>query len=203
VLEAKGDPAVESSPGNPIRSLARRRLAAALVSVLVTACAGSHGDAATPDASLPAYSPEAAVLFDDVLAPAVFGFDPEGRTPSKDPKLKERTRQAEFVVVARVETVSRIGGVEHHGAYEITLDPVGAALAGDKPSEPIVLRVPATNPSYTWVDGAGAHWVGSQLIVFARHYQGDPGAALHFRCEPDTPDMRAAVDRNAGLRLLR
>src|SRR5262249_48373949 len=145
----KSDPAVERSLGTPLRSLTRRRLAAALLFVAATACAGSHDDPASPDGSLAWYSPEAAVLFDDVLAPAVFGFDPEGRTPAKDPKLKERTRQAEFVVVARVETVSRIGGVEHHGAYEITLDPVGTALAGDKPAEPIVLRVPATNPSYT------------------------------------------------------
>lgn len=180
-----------------------RRFIATFLLLAATACGGGHDDAAAPVSSLPPYSPEAAVLFDDVLAPAVFGFDPEGRTPAKDPKLKDRTRLAEFVVVARVETVSRVGGVEHHGAYEITLDPVGSALAGDTPPEPIVLNVPATNPSYTWVDGAGARWVGSRLIVFGRHYRDDRVAALHFRCEPDTPDMRAAVDRNAGLRLLR
>jgi hypothetical protein len=142
------------------------------------------------------------VLFDDELAPAVFGFDPEGRNPAKDPKLKERTRLAEFVVVARVETVSRTG-LEHHGSYELTLDPAGAPLAGDEPAGPIFLTVPATNPSYGWVDGAGARWVGSRLIVFGRHYRAEHGAALHFRCEPDTPEMRAAIDRNAGLRLLR
>jgi hypothetical protein len=190
-------------PLPPLPSLARRGIATALLVVAATACGASHDDAQSPASSLPSYSPEAAVLFDDVLAPAVFGFDPEGRTPAKDPKLKDRTRLAEFVVVARVETVSRVGGVEHHGAYEITLDPIGAALAGDTPSGPILLNVPATNPSYTWVDGAGAHWVGSRLIVFGRHYRDDRVPTLHFRCEPDTPDMRAAVDRNAGLRLLR
>lgn len=198
-MERSREPPV---PHPPLRSLARRRFVSTLLVLAASAC-GTGPDAASPESTLPIYSPEAAVLFDDVLAPAVFGFDPEGRTPAKDPKLKDRTRLAEFVVVARVETVSRVGGVEHHGAYELTLDPIGSALAGDKPSGPILLNVPATNPSYTWVDGAGARWVGSRLIVFGRHYRDDHAAALHFRCEPDTPDMRAAIDRNAGLRLLR
>src|SRR4051812_26548763 len=84
-------------------------------------CSGTQKRPADADASLVPYSPEAAVLFDDVFAPAVFGFDPEGRHPGQDPKLRERTRQAEFVLVARVETVSRVGGLAHHGAYEVTL----------------------------------------------------------------------------------
>ncbi len=190
-------------PVPSLSSLARRRLAATLLVLAATACAAGHDDAASPASSLPSYSPEAAVLFDDVLAPAVFGFDPEGRTPAKDPKLRDRTRLAEFVVAARVVTVSRVGGVQHHGAYELTLDPIGSALVGDRPAGPILLNVPATNPSYTWVDGAGAHWVGSRLIVFGRHYRDGRVATLHFRCEPDTPDMRAAIGRDAGLRLLR
>lgn len=202
VVDAEGDPALERSPKLPLRSLLPR-LFVVLGALTVAGCASGRDDATAPDSALPPYSPEAAVLFDDVLAPSVFGFDPEGRTPAKDPKLKERTRVAEFVIVARIETVSRVGGAPHHGSYEITVDPVGDALAGDKPSGPVVLRVPATNPSYTWVDGAGPRWVGSRLIVFGRHYRDDGTAALHFRCEPDTPDMRAAVDRDAGLRLLR
>jgi len=142
------------------------------------------------------------VLFDDVLAPAVFGFDPEGRNPATDPKLKERTRQAEFVLAARVETVSRVGGVEHRGAYEVTLEPSLPALVGEA-TGPVVLSVPASSPSYTWVDGAGAKWVGTHLLVFGRLYQDGKTPALHFRCEPDTPEVRAAVQRDAGLRLLR
>jgi hypothetical protein len=161
-------------------------------------------DAASPaDESLPTYTPEAAVLFDDVLAPAVFGFDPEGRTPARDPKLKERTRLAEFVVPARVETVSRVGGVEHRGAYEITLAVSGPPLVGQPGSGPLVLNVPATSPSYSWVDGAGAHWVGSHLLLFGRHYRDGAAVVLHFRGEPDTPDVRTTVQRDAGLRLLR
>jgi hypothetical protein len=173
----------------------------ALVALAAAGCSGGHS--AAPENSLASYSPEAAVLYDDVLAPAVFGFDPEGRNPATDPKLKERTRQAEFVLVARVETVSRVGGVEHRGAYEVTLAPLGAPLVGDAPDGPLVLRLPVTSPSYSWFDGAGPRWVGSQLLVFGRHYREGDVLTLHFRCEPDTAEVRAAVERNAGLRLLR
>jgi hypothetical protein len=166
-------------------------------------CGGSQPPPGEPDPSLPPYTPEAAVLFDDVLAPAVFGFDPEGRNPARDPKLRERTRLAQFILPARVETVSRVGGVEHKGAYEITLAPIGPPLVGDPSGTPLVLNVPATSPSYSWVDGAGAHWVGSHLLLFARHYQDAGTSTLHFRCEPDTPEVRASVQRDAGLRLLR
>src|SRR5688572_11911625 len=58
------------------------------------ACSGPKPPPRAPSASLARYSPEEAVLFDDVLAPAVFGFDPEGRNPARDPKLRERTRLA-------------------------------------------------------------------------------------------------------------
>jgi hypothetical protein len=180
------------------------RSTAALALVLgAVACSGGQGNAQVPDSTLAPYSPEAAVLFDDVLAPAVFGFDPEGRNPAADPRMKDRTREAEFVLAARVETVSRVGGVEHRGAYEITLAPSGQPLVGDEPKGPVVLSVPATNPSYTWVDGAGSKWVGSRLLVFGRHFRDGGTGALHFRCEPDTPEVRAVVQRDAGLRLLR
>jgi hypothetical protein len=180
-----------------------RPVAVALLALPPLACSGTQKRASEADAALTPYSPEAAVLFDDVFAPALFGFDPEGRHPAQDPKLKERTRQAEFVFVARVITVSRVGGVQHRGAYEVTLAQLGTPLAGQAPGGQIVLSVPATNPSYAWLDGAGAKWVGSNLVVFGRHYADVAGPALHFRCEPDTAEVRSAVELDAGLRLLR
>ncbi len=169
----------------------------------VEACSGRQAPAEVPDPSLARYSPEEAVLFDDVLAPAVFGFDPEGRNPARDPKLRERTRRATFVAVARVETVSRVGGIQNRGAYEITLAPAAPSLVGDAGTARIVLRVASTSPSYAWVDGAGTKWVGSRLVIFGRRFREGNLTTLHFRCEPDTAEVRAAVERNAGLRLLR
>jgi len=186
-------------------SFLRRRFVTVLSFVVsaTVGCATSHDEALSPAELLAPYTPEAAVLFDDVIAPPVFGFDPEGRDPARDPKLRERTRQADFVVPARVETVSRIGGLEHKGAYEISLAQTGRPFAGDAGSTPLVLQIPSTNPSYAWVDGAGAAWVGSHVLLFARHYRDGRSSALHFRCEADTPELRKAVERDAGLRLLR
>jgi len=186
-------------------TLPRRRALAALALVVspVAGCATSHDEALSPDELLVPYTPEAAALFDDVIAPPVFGFDPEARDAARDPKLRERTRQADFIVPARVESVSRVGGLEHKGAYEITLAQTGPAFAGDPSGTPLVLQVPSTNPSYAWVDGAGPAWVGSHVLLFARHYREGRSSALHFRCESDTPELRKAVERDAGLRLLR
>jgi hypothetical protein len=158
-----------------------------------------------PDPLLAEYSPEAAAIFDDVFAPAVFGFDPEGRLLRKDPKLRERVRTSDFVLAAKVETVSRVGGVERTGAYELTLAASGPPLLGEFDGKPIVVSVSATSPSYAWVDGAGAGWVGTRLILFARRYRapGSPaGSALHFRAEPDNAEVRGVIARDAGLRYI-
>jgi hypothetical protein len=172
--------------------------------LLLLACERSRPSKA-PDPLLPEYSPEAAAIFDDVFAPAVFGFDPEGRLLRQDPKLRERVRTADFVLAAKVETVSRVGGVERTGAYELTLAPSGPPLLGEFDGKPIVLSVGAASPSYAWIDGAGGSWVGSRLILFARRYRtpGSPGdSALHFRGEPDNADVRGVIARDAALRYI-
>ena len=173
--------------------------------LLVLGCGGRGRPSSAPDPLLPEYSPEAASIFDDVFAPAVFGFDPEGRLLAKDPKLRERIRTADFVLAARVETVSRVGGVEHTGSYELTLAPSGPPLLGEFDGKPIEVSVSTSSPSYLWIDGAGAAWVGSRLIVFGRRYRAAPGqggAALHFRCEPDSAEVRGLIARDAGLRYI-
>ncbi len=141
------------------------------------------------------------MLFDDVLAPALFGFDPQGRTPAKDPKLRGRTQNADFVVPVRVESLSKVGA-QNEGAYEVTLAPTGPALAGEH-TGPIVIQVPMGGPSYAWVDGAGASFAGSRLIIFGKAFRHGEGSVLHYRGEPDTPEVREAIARDAGLRWLR
>jgi hypothetical protein len=164
---------------------------------------GCTGRAASPKAALPVYSPEAARVFDDTFAPPLFGFDPEARVLAQDPKVRERTRLADFVLPARVETVSRVGGVEHRGAYEVTLAPSGPPLVGRHEGGPLHLTVVSSNPSYAWLEGVGGRWVGTRLLAFGRHYAGPTEPELHFRCEADSKELRDIVLRDAGLRLLR
>jgi hypothetical protein len=180
-----------------VTTLRRRHLAAvAFVGLFWAACSGGgQKDAKAP--TFPEYSGAEALTFDDVLAPALFGFDPQARDPATDPKLRERTRRADYVMPVRVDSISRSGG-----GYELVLSATGPALAGDH-AGPIVLFVPAGSPSFPWVDGAGPGFAGSRLIVFCKRFRSGEGQSVHFRGEPDTPSVRKAIERDAALRLLR
>lgn len=176
-------------------TLRRLTLGLALLG-LAAACGRSRGtDAKGP--TFPPYSGADALTFDDVLAPALFGFDLEARDPSLDPKLRDRSRRADYVMPARVDSLSRSGS-----SYELTLSATGPALAGDH-AGPIVLIVPSGSPSYAWVEGAGASFAGARLIVFAKKFQDGDQQVVHFRAEPDRPEIRKAIERDAALRLLR
>jgi hypothetical protein len=171
-----------------------------LVAMGVLGCGGPREAPAPRKPPPPDYSPEAAVLFDDVFASELFGFNPEGRDPAKDPKLPERTANADFVAPVRVETLSRSGGGKLRGTYEVVLHVTGKALVGEVPSGRLVVVAPAGSPSHTWLEGAGMAWVGTRLLLFGKRFR---GGALHFRGEPDTEAVRAAVDRGSGLRVLK
>jgi hypothetical protein len=149
---------------------------------------------------LPEYSPEAAVLFDDVFAPELFGFDTEGRNAAEDPKLQDRTKKADFVLPVRVETLSRSGGGKQRGTYEVVLQALGPPLVGKADKPRFVVLAKAGSPSHSWLEGAGMSWVGTRMLLFGKRFQG-PG--LHFRGEPDTPAVRAAVKRGSGVPMLK
>lgn len=178
-------------------------LALSVCLLAVLSCAQPTQTAGARSATLTEYSPESAALFDDVFAPAAFGFDPEARTPAEEPRFRERTRRADFVLPVRVETISRVGGVEKSGSYEVVLAPTGEPLVGEYAGGSLTLNVPTTNPSYGWIEGAGPAWVNARLIVFGKRYLHGTGTALHFRCEPDNPEVRKIIARDAVLRLLR
>jgi hypothetical protein len=182
---------------SPLGTLRRGVLGVALAGLASAACSrgGQGKDANAP--TFPEYSGADALVFDDVLAPALFGFDLQARNPALDPKLRQRTRLADYVMPVRVDSLSRSGG-----GYELTLSATGPALAGEH-AGPIALLVPAGSPSHAWVEGAGPTFAGSRMIVFCKTFQKGDAQIVHFRGEPDTPDVRKAIERDAALRLLR
>jgi hypothetical protein len=181
---------------SPMTTLPRRHLGAVFLGIFVAACA-RRGEKAAKSPTLPEYSGADALVFDDVLAPALFGFDPQLREAATEPKLRDRVQRADYVMPVRVDSLSRGGA-----GYELTLSPTGPALAGDH-AGPIVLLVPTGSPSFAWVDGAGSSFAGSRLIVFCKAFQSAGDQIVHFRGEPDTAAVRKAVERDAALRLLR
>jgi hypothetical protein len=173
--------------------------------LLVAVAAGCGGGQTKQVVIAPLYQPEYAVVFDDLLVPALFGFDPEGRDPTLDPKLRERVLRSDLILPARVETISRVGGVENKGAYEIVLSATGQPLFGNAPGAPLVLHVGASSRTYPWIEGAGARWVGTRVILFLKRFRtgkrNEPDV-IRYRGEPDTQKMREAVHRHLAVRVL-
>lgn len=158
---------------------------------VITACASS----AQAPAKLPEYTPEEAALFDDVLAPPLFGVDIVEAPPSRDKKLMVRAQRADFVAQVRVATITCDGA-----AFRLTLEPTAPPLVGTFPASQVDVLVRPGSPSYGLLNANRHTWVNTRLILFGRRYSlaGEP--VLHFRGEPDTPEVRTAVTTGALFR---
>jgi hypothetical protein len=190
-------PFLPCSKRSRVATLPRWTLGAvAFLAFSAVACSrGAEKGAQAP--RFPEYSGADALRFDDVLAPALFGFDLQARDPATDPKLRERTRLADYVLPVRVDSLSRSGG-----GYELSLSATGPPLVGEH-TGPVVLMVPRGSPAYPWLEGAGPRFAGSRMIVFCKTFRHGESQVVHFRGEPDTAEVRKAIGRDAALRLLR
>ncbi len=169
--------------------------AAALATALLALACQPPEQAQTPPpaAALPAYSTQAATLFDDSMAPDIFGAVPDTDAAS-DPVLASRTQQAEAVLPVRVQTVTSDSGGDNPD-YTLVLQPAGPALAGHAGPEEISIEVEPTSPAYPFVHSADSTLVGKEFILFFRHYNQEGRTTLHWRAEADTPALRAAVEQ--------
>jgi hypothetical protein len=129
----------------------------------------------------------------------VFGVDVEEQAPSRDRKLAERTRLADFVVAVRVATLAYEGALDR-GAYRVTLTPVPPLFSGVRPEGDVEIVVKTDNPTFKLLQANRHSWVGSRLVLFGRRYDLSGQVALHWRGEPDTPEVRAAIQQQALLR---
>jgi len=176
-----------------------QRIAGLILATLVcglgstsSGCASGGSSASAATAGLPDYTPEEAALFDDVLTPRLFGVDVDEPATARDHKLAERTKLGEFVVAARVATLA-YEGAEDRGAYRITLVPVPPLLSGTKPDGDLEIVVKTDNPTFQLLHANRHSWVGSRLVLFGRRYKFSGQVVLHWRGEPDTSEVRAAI----------
>lgn len=167
----------------------------ALLAAWAVACARATVEPVSAT-DLPAYGPEDAALLDDTFGPDVF---PTSALvlPSSQEKLAERVRRAECVLPVEVTTVSRQGAPPHQG-YALAAHPTGEPLAGVPWSDPVTLTVAPSSPSYAQVVSAETTLVGTPLILLFRRYVTDAAETIHWRAEPDTPAVRAAILRVTG-----
>ncbi len=173
----------------------RRRTAASLSLIAATAaCARPAAEAASPIGSA-AYGPEDATLLDDTFGPDVF---PTSALvlPSSQEKLAERVDRAECVLPVEVRTVSR-QGTPPRQSFALAVQPTGEPLAGLPWSDPLTLTISPSSPSHAQVVSAETTLVGTPLILLFRRYDTDATETIHWRAEPDTPAVRAAILRVA------
>ncbi len=177
----------------------RWSLVAALLLALATVASVACGPSGRPKAplagqQLPPYDADAATLFDDSIAPDVFGASVDGSEAANDPVLASRTAQAESVLPVRVSTVTSDTGGESP-SYTLMLQPAGPPLAGKPLTRPIGVEIGPDSPSYAFVHSADSTLVGREFILFFRHYNEQGQTTLHWRGEADTAALRSAVER--------
>ena len=172
-----------------------RQVAALAALALIAACGPSAQPVPAPSAEkYPEYTPEQASLFDDTFSPAVFGA-PVDKPPGEDPKLRERTRLADSVVRAKVATLTRDRGPEGSPSYQLGLRPLEPAWRGETPDQAVFAPVNGGSPAYPFVASADAVLVGRVVVLFVRRYNEGGSATLHWHGEPDTQEVRAAIEK--------
>jgi hypothetical protein len=168
--------------------------AAAALSLLAATCGPSAAPVAAPIAEgLPSYSAEEAVLFDDTIDLTVFGRAQTIR-PSEDPKLPERVKQAEVVVLAKIATVTSDRGQGGSAFYQLAFKPVAPALSGTTPTEPVMVTVAPNSPSYQFVVLTDAGLIGRVVVLMFKRYKESGSTVVHWHVESDTQEVRAAIE---------
>ena len=174
-----------------------RRLTGALIAALiglVSACGPSAAPVAAPVAEgLPSYTAEEAVLFDDAIDLTVFGRAASIR-PDEDPKLPERVKQAESVVLAKIATVTSDRGQASSPFYQVAFKPVAPAFSGTTPTE-VVVAVTPTSPSYQFVVLTDAGLIGRVVVLMFKRYKESGSTVFHWHVDSDTKEVRAAIER--------
>ncbi len=146
---------------------------------------------------LPPYTPEEASIFDDVLAPTVFGLPPETALED-DPKLPVRIRAADSVVVVRIATVSQELSDDTR-EYTLGLVPEGSPLLGRVPDPHLELDIETDNPSLGSVQAHGDRLVGTRFVLFLRHFVQAGEPRVHWYGDGDVPGLTALLGHAKAL----
>lgn len=176
----------------------RRRGLGPLLGVLLT-CATACGSASSaPPALLPAgsnlptYDESAAALFDDSIAPEVFGLGEQRPTAHSRQLLQRRSQQASHVTRVKLRTIRE----ERFGdelRYKVVFEPLGEPLAGPQLPHDVEVSVGRASPSLSMLRSMSVEAVGAKFILLLKQYQLNSEPVLHFRGEPDRTEITTAI----------
>jgi hypothetical protein len=170
-----------------------------LLLVLALGSGAGCGPAAVPVAvpvteGLPEYTGEEAAVFDDVIDLTVFGRAPSIR-PHEDPKLAERVRTADSVLVTKIATVTSDRGQSTSPTYQLAFRPLAPALTGATPTELVVVNITPNSPSYQFVLLTDSGLIGRVVVLAFKRYKEAGGGVLHWHVAPDNQEVRAAIEQ--------
>ena len=174
----------------------RRRLLCSLltgVCLAASACGGSGQELPqVPLQELPPYTEDEQRIFDDSIAPEVFGLSVERTSYVDEPEFVERVQFADYITRAKLQTVTA-DSVKDRPQYRVVLTLLGEPIAGLAPRRQIELVVGRASPSLNLLRSMATDAVGRTTIVFVREYRLNEQRVLHFRSEPDSQDVLDAV----------
>lgn len=178
-----------------------RPIALALLAVLAASpsgCAGGkvRADAEVPVQELPVYDATQAHLFDDSIAPEVFGLEVDRIPPKQDKQLLKRSQQADHVSRVKLRTIreERFGDTLR---YRIVVQPLGPPLVGgpvhSQGEEEIELTVGRASPSLSLLRSMTVEVVGARFVLLLKRFQLNGEQVLHFRGEADEEAIIDAI----------
>jgi hypothetical protein len=147
----------------------------------------------TEDRAYPGYSPGEANLFDDSISEAMFRR--VAWTP--DTKFPDRISRADTVTRARIVTLTEQPRSAGQPRFLVELQAFGAQLAGRVEDQRIRLELDPDNPAYRYFRWHRRALLGAEIVLFYRRYLQDGLVTVHFRAEPNTPEVHYAVSNVA------
>jgi len=156
--------------------------------------AANDGFAAPPVEELPSYDQEAARVFDDSIAPEVFGLQVERASPARDSLLRKRSQAADYIARVKLRTIRE----ERFGdslRYRIVVQRLGDSIRGDTLPPQLELTVGRASPSLVMLRSMSVEVVGATFILLLKRYQLNNEPVLHFRGESDKATILKAIQQ--------
>jgi hypothetical protein len=178
-------------PFVPWSGRAARLISAALV---VWSCGGSGAGSNTPTDELPVYGAADAELFDDSVAPAVFGFGSSKDEFETTPAFEDLVRAADLIQRVRLVTITRAKSATSV-VYHLELEFLGEAIVGSATEEGAAeVSVGFGSRSVGLLRSVESESVGTKFIVFLKRYAANGEPIWHFRALADSAAILAAIE---------
>lgn len=170
------------------------RLLIATLAFLALGSGGCSSSSSKPaEEPPPPYLTETmAALFDNSIEPTAVGLGGPLTSEARN-ILIERAQSAEFILPARVATVTT-KGYRDNARYNITLKATGASLNGAKtPSDTFSIVILPSDTSFHLAESRDMQLVGTKVIAMLHRFSTKDGPVLRWYLAPDTEQVTELI----------